>query len=116
MSAQADVRRQSTTSVTMAPPPALPALDLPPDEAEVGVTENWWSEWEEVLMRDVNRRVTEFIDIAGHELKTPLTAFKASVQLMSRRLNRGLRPDSTDPYLHVRILTESAEMLSYMDR
>jgi hypothetical protein len=59
MSAQPDVRQQSTTSVTMAPPPALPALDLPPDETEVGVTENRWGEWEEVPAREVNRRVTD---------------------------------------------------------
>jgi signal transduction histidine kinase len=112
MSVEADALQPRTTCVSM----ATPTLERPMDETLVSLTENPLLEWEALLVREVNRRVSEFIGIAGHELKTPLTAFKASVQLASRRLNRGLRPDGTGPYLYTRLLTETAEMLSYMDR
>ena len=36
--------------------------------------------------REAQRRMNEFVSIASHELKTPLTSIKGNVQLMGRRL------------------------------
>ncbi|HEV2458563.1 MAG TPA: ATP-binding protein [Ktedonobacterales bacterium] len=38
----------------------------------------------ELAQSETNRRMEEFLGIAGHELKTPVTVIKANVQLMSR--------------------------------
>ena len=40
----------------------------------------------ELALRAANHRMDEFLNIAGHELKTPLTSLKATVQLAQRRL------------------------------
>ena len=39
-------------------------------------------------LREANRRMDEFLAIAGHELKTPLTSIKGNIQLAQRRLAR----------------------------
>lgn len=46
----------------------------------------------ELALREANRRLDEFLGIAGHELRTPLTTIKASVQ-MSERLLDEMRRD-----------------------
>jgi signal transduction histidine kinase len=38
-----------------------------------------------LALEEANRRMDEFIGIAGHELRTPLTSVKANVQLAERR-------------------------------
>ena len=60
----------------------------------------------------MNCHVTESIGITCRDLKTPLTACKASAQLSLCWLTRGLRPDGADSYLHTQLLIETAEMLS----
>lgn len=42
-----------------------------------------------LALEEANRRMDEFIGIAGHELRTPLTSVKANIQLAERRA-RGL--------------------------
>ncbi|GAC1453212.1 MAG: hypothetical protein PVSMB4_13960 [Ktedonobacterales bacterium] len=39
----------------------------------------------ELAMREVNRRIGEFLSIASHELKTPLTTIKLNTQVLARR-------------------------------
>ena len=39
-----------------------------------------------LALREANRRMDEFLGIAGHELRTPLTTVKASVQMSARLL------------------------------
>lgn len=41
-----------------------------------------------LALREANRRMDEFLGIAGHELRTPLTALLANVQLLEQRLAR----------------------------
>jgi signal transduction histidine kinase/PAS domain-containing protein len=41
----------------------------------------------EIALREATRRMNEFLAIASHELKTPLTVIKTNVQVVARRLN-----------------------------
>lgn len=41
----------------------------------------------ELALREANRRMNEFLGIASHELKTPVTAIKLNLQLAERHLN-----------------------------
>lgn len=42
----------------------------------------------EIALREANYRMNEFLGIASHELKTPLTTIKGSIQLLDRRIKR----------------------------
>jgi signal transduction histidine kinase len=48
-----------------------------------------------LALKQANARMDEFLGIASHELKTPLTSIKANVQLTERRLH-SLDPSSTN--------------------
>lgn len=41
-----------------------------------------------LALEEINRRMNEFLGIAGHEMRTPLTSAKANVQLAERQLRR----------------------------
>jgi len=41
----------------------------------------------ELVQREANRRMDEFLTLASHELKTPLTTIKANIQIMERYLS-----------------------------
>lgn len=43
-----------------------------------------------LALEEINRRMNEFLGIAGHEMRTPLTSAKANVQLAERQLRRFL--------------------------
>jgi signal transduction histidine kinase len=40
----------------------------------------------ELALRDANQRMNEFLSVASHELKTPVTVIRTNVQLLNRRL------------------------------
>ena len=42
----------------------------------------------EIALRESNDRMNEFLGIASHELKTPITTIKGSTQLLERRLKK----------------------------
>jgi len=42
----------------------------------------------DLVRREAQSRMNEFISVIGHELKTPLTSIKGNVQLMERRLKK----------------------------
>jgi PAS domain S-box-containing protein len=44
---------------------------------------------EEIALREVNQRLDQFLSIASHELKTPLTTIKSNTQLLVRSLDSG---------------------------
>jgi signal transduction histidine kinase/CHASE1-domain containing sensor protein len=41
----------------------------------------------------------EFLSIASHELKTPLTALKLQIQMMLRQIEKGIKTESSDIFL-----------------
>jgi signal transduction histidine kinase/PAS domain-containing protein len=43
-----------------------------------------------LALEEINRRMNEFLGIAGHEMRTPLTSAKANVQIAERQLRRAL--------------------------
>ena len=46
----------------------------------------------ELALRESNRRMDEFLGMAGHELRTPLTAIKGNIQLARRQLKKNISP------------------------
>jgi signal transduction histidine kinase len=44
----------------------------------------------ELALRESNRRMDEFLGMAGHELRTPLTAIKGNIQLAKRQLKKNV--------------------------
>ena len=64
----------------------------------------------ELALREVNRRMDEFLSIATHELRSPLTAIRGNLQLMQRRLQRMLaqpEPTSVDPHAVLEVCSPS---------
>lgn len=77
----------------------------------------------EMALREANRRMDEFLSIAGHEMRTPLTSVKANVQLMARRLrNEAAREQSKNADVHDSSTATTAtsevviELLERLDR
>lgn len=67
----------------------------------------------EIALRDANYLKDEFIGIAGRELRTPLTAIKASVQLAQRQLKRVMLQEAQLPDDVVKSI---ATIQSYLNR
>ncbi len=49
----------------------------------------------ELALREANRRMDEFLGMAGHELRTPLTAISGNIQLALRQLKKSIYEDGT---------------------
>jgi signal transduction histidine kinase len=49
----------------------------------------------ELALREANRRMDEFLGIAGHELRTPLTAISGNIQLALRQVKKSKEEDGT---------------------
>lgn len=68
-----------------------------------------------VARREVQRRINEFVSVASHELKTPLTSIKGNVQLMGRRLKISeLAMQQPEQYRHA--LDETRDLLERTDQ
>lgn len=55
-----------------------------------------------LLFRRANEAIQfrdEFLSIASHELKTPITALKLQIQMMLRQIEKGIKPEGTDLFL-----------------
>lgn len=51
----------------------------------------------ELALREANRRMDEFLGIAGHELRTPLTVISGNIQIAQRQLKKSIDEHATDP-------------------
>ncbi len=69
----------------------------------------------ELALREANQRMDEFMGIASHELKTPLTTIKGYVQLVSRRLQNSSRQEHVKLPELQQTLATSAELLERSD-
>ncbi len=49
----------------------------------------------ELALREANRRMDEFLGMAGHELRTPLTAISGNIQLAMRQVKKSMHEDGT---------------------
>jgi signal transduction histidine kinase len=47
----------------------------------------------ELALREANRRMDEFLGMAGHELRTPLTAISGNIQLALRQVKKSIDED-----------------------
>lgn len=51
----------------------------------------------ELALREANRRMDEFLGIAGHELRTPLTVISGNIQIAQRHLKKSINEHGSDP-------------------
>ena len=65
-----------------------------------------------LALAEANRRMDEFLSIASHEIKTPLTAIKANVQLVRRQASRALATAREQGYAYTRELELVANLAS----
>jgi len=65
----------------------------------------------EAALREANRRMDEFLGIAGHEMRTPLTSITGNIQVTQRRLAR-LREREDMPALVARDVDEARRVLA----
>ena len=58
-----------------------------------------WAQAEarELALTETNRRMNEFLGVAGHELRTPLTTISANAQMVTRRLGQVAALATTKP-------------------
>lgn len=71
-----------------------------------------------LALHEANRRMEEFLSIASHELRTPMTTIKANIQLAQRRLGSLTRTNADEPTVQeVRErIGVSQEMLAHAER
>lgn len=73
------------------------------------------SQARELALRETNDRMDEFFSIASHELRSPLTAIKATVQLAERRVRRVVAEEHATPRISER-LEPVLELLERVER
>ncbi len=69
----------------------------------------------ELALLEANRRMDEFMGIASHELKTPLTTIKGYVQLVARRLKNSSRNSEVQDTPLKQTLEGAGELLERTD-
>lgn len=73
----------------------------------------------ELALREANRRMDEFLSMASHELRNPLTSIKVNLQLADRRLNRqrAALPETAEALAAIQdLLGRSERQTEFLDR
>jgi signal transduction histidine kinase len=70
----------------------------------------------ELALRQANHRMEEFLGIASHELRTPMTTIKANIQLAQRRLNVALKQTDGVPEDITEKMSAAQDMLARAER
>lgn len=65
----------------------------------------------EIALRESNDRMNEFLGIASHELKTPITTIKGSTQLLERRLKKMLSLETATVEERMHLQKEAQDLL-----
>ena len=65
----------------------------------------------EIALRESNDRMNEFLGIASHELKTPITTIKGSTQLLERRLKKMLALETATLEERTHLQEEAQDLL-----
>jgi signal transduction histidine kinase len=71
---------------------------------------------QKLARQEAQRRMNEFVSIASHELKTPLTSIKGNIQLMGRRLKSSADGGKNHSAETQQLLTEARELLARTDQ
>jgi signal transduction histidine kinase len=69
----------------------------------------------ELALREANRRMDEFLGMASHELRSPLTSIKANIQIAERRIRLCLQEEENASESLVDKLTVAQELLLRAD-
>ena len=70
----------------------------------------------DLVLLETNRRINEFLSIAGHEIKTPLASIKGYIQLAERRLKNDSSLTTSQADTHTNSLAEARELLERTDQ
>ena len=70
----------------------------------------------ELALHETTRLMDEFIGIAGHELRTPMTAIKGNVQLAKRQLSRAVKLPQAEQEEMMNILLSVDDLLDRAER
>lgn len=65
-----------------------------------------------IALQETNQRMNEFLSVAGHELKTPITSIKGNVQFMRRRINKELQKEQINTQQLYSIVVEFQDLLA----
>ncbi len=82
-------------------PQQIPASSIPSQTSRQAVPSVDADEARERLWRQLEQQQDEFLTIAAHELKTPLTTLKLLAQMSVRRLRNAESPQERDSAIHM---------------